>query len=236
MQINQPYDPRYNPKVYVPKLTEEQRLARATPLENLRGLRFRSETPAAPSTAEAVAPTPVPAQDAPASPCPSEAAAPSPVQKVPASPAPTEAAATAPLPAQVAPVSGYVPTAWEVVCAEFPDLFGPTSDRVHGKALAQRNHIVSAGCSVGDPEREPPPHPKPSAMNNDRWQRAWEHSKVDLGNETVILAHAGIQCFRAVCVARSLDSHVRGNDRPARSTPISSHRNELTSPPPGPGG
>jgi len=47
MPINQPYDPRFNAKLYIPKLTEEERRARATPLENLRGLRFRTETPAA---------------------------------------------------------------------------------------------------------------------------------------------------------------------------------------------
>lgn len=44
--MNRPYDPRYNANVYVPKLTEAQRQARATPVENLRSVRFRTETPA----------------------------------------------------------------------------------------------------------------------------------------------------------------------------------------------
>lgn len=41
MPANHPYDPRYNAKIYVPKLTEEQRRARATPLENLRRPKLR---------------------------------------------------------------------------------------------------------------------------------------------------------------------------------------------------
>ena len=44
MPANQPYDPRYNAKIHVPKLTEGQRRARATPLENL--LRPRPAAPA----------------------------------------------------------------------------------------------------------------------------------------------------------------------------------------------
>ena len=68
MPINHPYDPRYNAKVYVPKLTEEQRRARATPVENLRSLRFRSESPAAmspPSSARKAGNPAEPKEEAP---------------------------------------------------------------------------------------------------------------------------------------------------------------------------
>lgn len=45
MPTNHPYDPSFNAQIYVPKLTDEERRGRATPLENLRSLRFRSAPP-----------------------------------------------------------------------------------------------------------------------------------------------------------------------------------------------
>ena len=113
MPINHPYDPRYNAKVYIPKLTEEERKARATPLENLRGLRFRTVTPAAPvapassphiETVEIATPE-VPTVEAPT------ADVPTPELLTP-EPAPQE---------DLAP--DYVPAAWEVVFASFPELY-----------------------------------------------------------------------------------------------------------------
>jgi len=41
-------------------------------------------------------------------------------------------------------------------------------------------------------------------------------SKMDTCKDTVILANAGIHSFSEVYVARSLDSHFRGNDRDAK--------------------
>ena len=105
MALNHPYNPRHNPKVYVPKLTEEQRLARATPLENLRGLRFRTEAPAAPVE------VPIPMASVAQAPEPQDSAA---QQAVPVSPQ--------------APAPEYVPSALEVVFAEFPELFAPTTN------------------------------------------------------------------------------------------------------------
>ncbi len=128
MPLNQPYDPHYNPKVYVPKLTEEQRRARATPLENLRGLRFRSEAPAAsvdvPVPAEAVTqpPAPVdvpaPAESVPQAPAPQDNATP---QGTPVSLQVPESRSVA-IPEE-GPVAPGFPTALEVLCAEFPEIF-----------------------------------------------------------------------------------------------------------------
>lgn len=124
MQINQPYDPRYNPNVYVPKLTEEQRLARATPLENLRGLRFRSEAPAAPLQPEAEAPST------------------------------SEAPAPVPVPTQKTPEPRYVPSASEVVFAEFPELYPERCEQVHGNTHRHELCLVGAARTDGDPARE----------------------------------------------------------------------------------
>ncbi len=125
MPINQPYDPRYNPKVYVPKLTEEQRRARATPLENLRSLRFRSETPAAPLEA------PIPTESVTQAPAPQDSATPQDV----------------PVPA---PAPGYRPTALEVVFAEFPEIFACQGERSLEEAHADDSGLVSAGPMDND--------------------------------------------------------------------------------------
>jgi hypothetical protein len=121
MPLNQPYDPRYNAKIYVPKLTEEQRRARATPLENLRGLRFRSEAPAAPVE------VPVPAESVPQAPAQQDIAAP---QDVP----------------MLAPARDYVPTAQEVVFAEFPEIFARQGKQPLADVLADEECLVSARC------------------------------------------------------------------------------------------
>jgi hypothetical protein len=97
MALNHPYDPRHNPKIYIPKLTEEQRLAWVTPLENLKGLRFRTETPAAPVTV------------------------PTPVESLPPAPAPQDTVALQDVPVP-APAPDYIPTALEVVQAELPEI------------------------------------------------------------------------------------------------------------------
>ncbi len=119
MPINQPYDPRHNPKVYVPKLTEEERRARATPLENLRGLRFRSQVPAAPVE------VPIPAESVPLTPAPQDTAAP---EKVPVS----------------APAPHYVPTALEVVSAEFPEIFAPRLNRMDAETQVGEDRSTNA--------------------------------------------------------------------------------------------
>lgn len=130
MQLNQPYDPRYNAKVYIPKLTEEQRLARATPLENLRGLRFRCQAPVAPVEAPIA------------------------VESLPQVPAPQDSA-----PQQVQPVSAPaphdVPTALEVGATESPEIFAPTTNahshsRESGNPETARNEI---GAESGSPPR-----------------------------------------------------------------------------------
>ena len=121
MPINQPYDPRYNAKLYIPKLTEEQRRARATPLENLRSLRFRSELPAAPVE------VPVPAESVTQAPAPEDIAAP---QDVPVS----------------APAPDCRPTALEVVFAEFAEIFAPQGKQHLSEAHADEECLVSTGC------------------------------------------------------------------------------------------
>ncbi len=135
MQLNQPYDPRYNPKVYVPKLTEEQRLARATPLENLRSLRFRSQTPAAP-------PQP-------------KAEAPSPTQTAPTAPSTSEAPAPVPVPTRNTPEPRYVPSAREVVFAEFPELYPERCEQVHGNTHLHELCLVGTAPTDDDPACEP---------------------------------------------------------------------------------
>ncbi len=133
MQLNQPYDPRYNPKVYVPKLTEEQRRARATPLENLRGLRFRSEVPVAPME------VPVPAETVTQAPASQDNAAPQ----------------DTPVPA---PGPDDRPTALEVVAAEFPEIFAHQSEQPLGEAHADDECPVSAGRLCNDAAWDHPRH------------------------------------------------------------------------------
>lgn len=136
MPLNQPYDPRYNAKVYVPKQTEEERRARATPLENLRSLRFRSEVPAAPVE------VPVPAESVPQAPAPEDSAAPQDV----------------PVPARA---SDYRPTAPEVVFAEFPEIFAPRGKQPLSEAHADDESLVSAGPVCNDAESD---HPRQSTV------------------------------------------------------------------------
>jgi len=104
MAVNHPYDPRFNAKLHIPKQTEEERRARATPLENLKGLRFRTETPSAP--------VPVP----------------TPVESLPPAPAPQDIAPPQDVPVPV-PTPDYIPTALEVVQAEFPEIFTQGENR-----------------------------------------------------------------------------------------------------------
>ncbi len=100
MPANRPYDPRYNAKLYVPKLTEAQRRARATPLESLR--RPRPE-----ATAPAVLPPPP------------QATTPQPeIREVPIAEVPVPEPAT-----QGAPSPDPIPEAWEVVFAQFPEIY-----------------------------------------------------------------------------------------------------------------
>ncbi|MBL7645755.1 MAG: hypothetical protein JNK74_06125 [Candidatus Hydrogenedentes bacterium] len=122
MPINQPYDPRYKAKIFVPKLTEEERRARATPLENLRSLRFRAETPAAPVD------VPVPAESVAQAPATRENAAPEAV--------PVLAPASA---------SDCRPTALEVLLAEFPEIFAPQGKQHLSEAHADDERPLSAG-------------------------------------------------------------------------------------------
>jgi hypothetical protein len=133
--INQPYDPHYNPKVYVPKLTEEQRLARATPLENLRGLRFRSEAPVAPVE------VPIPAESVTQAPAPQDSATP---EEVPVPP----------------PAPDDRPTALEVVFAEFPEIFAHQGERPLVEAHADDKRPVSAGRKGNDAAWNHPRHSK----------------------------------------------------------------------------
>lgn len=146
MALNHPYNPRHNPKIYIPKLTEEERRARATPLENLRGLRFRTQTPAEPSPAEAVVSSPVPMPIAPATPSQPKAAVPSPTQIAPAAPSPSKAAAPVPSPLQNTLRLPHVPTAREVVFAEFPEIFAHPIKRAFGEARVDEYHLVGARC------------------------------------------------------------------------------------------
>ena len=135
MPINQPYDPRYNAKLYIPKLTEEERRARATPLENLRGLRFRSQAPAAPVE------VPTPAESVPQAPAPQDTAAP---EKVPVS----------------APAPHYVPTALEVVSAEFPEIFAPTTNgQCQSPSAAADGNPEATRNEIGDETGSPPVMP-----------------------------------------------------------------------------
>lgn len=115
MPVNHPYDPRYNAKIYIPKLTEEERRARATPLENLRSLRFRSNAPAAqPSPPKIARPEIATPQD----PAPEPPTVETPTADVPM----VDASAPEPA-AQDDPAPDYHPAAWEVVFAAFPELY-----------------------------------------------------------------------------------------------------------------
>jgi hypothetical protein len=99
MALNHPYDPRFNAKLHIPKQTEEDRRARATPLENLKGLRYRTVTP------DASASVSVPAESIPQAPAPQHTAAPQDA-----------------LPVSV-PAPDCTPTALEVVQAGLPEIF-----------------------------------------------------------------------------------------------------------------
>ena len=67
MPANRPYDPRYNAKLYISKLTEEERRAWATPLESLRRPRTEPTEPASasPSPEPAMAEVATPRAPAP---------------------------------------------------------------------------------------------------------------------------------------------------------------------------
>jgi hypothetical protein len=118
MPINHPYDPRHNPKVWFSKLTEEERRARATPLENLRGLRFRSETPAAP-----VAPASPPQIESVEIAPPQRLTPEVPTVEAPSADVPTLERSTPETVPQEDLAPDYVPAAWEVVFAAFPELY-----------------------------------------------------------------------------------------------------------------
>ena len=118
MPINHPYDPRFNAKIYVPKLTEEERRARATPLENLRGLRFRSDTPAAPA-APPSSPQIETVVIAPPQPVTPEI----PTVEAPIADVTTLELSTPEPAPQEDLASDYIPAAWEVVFAAFPELY-----------------------------------------------------------------------------------------------------------------
>jgi hypothetical protein len=125
MALNHPYDPRHNAKLHIPKQTEEERLARATPLENLKGLRFRTQTPAAQANA------PVPTDAVPEPPALPDNAAP---QDVPVSP-------------QV-PAPDYIPTALEVVRVEFPEIFKQEKPQAMLDVPVAEQRPVNAPCSA----------------------------------------------------------------------------------------
>jgi hypothetical protein len=135
MALNHPYDPRFNAKLHIPKQTEEERRARATPLENLKGLRFRSET----SAAQANAPVPTEAVPEPSA--------------LPDNAAPQDV----PVPPQI-PAPDYIPTALEVVQAEFPEIFKQEESRAMLDAHEVEQCLFSAPCSADGHEGEHAPH------------------------------------------------------------------------------
>lgn len=144
MPINQPYDPRYNAKIYVPKLTEEERRAHATPLENLRSLRFRTQVPATPSPVEAVVSTPT---------APRLSKAPTQIEPAVASPG------EAPTPVPVPPVNTTElrrrPSPAEVVFAEFPELYPERCGQVHGNTHRPELCLVGAADTISAPACAP---------------------------------------------------------------------------------
>lgn len=164
MPINQPYNPRYNAKLYVPKLTEEERRARATPLENLRGLRFRTVTPAAPVE------VPIPTEVVPDAPALPDNAAP---QDVPVS----------------VPAPDYIPTALEVIIAEFPEIF----NQVESQAMLDTHEVeqcpVSALCSTDGPDWEPAHHTEANLA------KAPDPPSALVYEEDDILAYANVVSF-----------------------------------------
>ncbi len=125
MPINHPYDPRYNAKIYIPKLTEEERRARATPLENLRGLGFRTATPAAPGALPSPPEIATAEIATPQDPTPEAPTVETPTAEVPTAEVPTPEPV-----AQEDPAPDYLPAAWEVVFAAFPELYPEHSERV----------------------------------------------------------------------------------------------------------
>jgi len=135
MAVNHPYDPRFNAKLHIPKQTEEERRARATPLENLKGLRFRTQTPAAPVA------VPIPAESLPEPPALPDNAAPQDV----------------PVPPQI-PAPDYIPTALEVVAAEFPEIFTQEKSQAMLNAHEVEQGIVSAPCRNDGQAGERAPH------------------------------------------------------------------------------
>lgn len=129
MPANQPYDPRYNAKIYVPKQTEEERRARATPLENLKGLRYRTESPAPPAN------IPVPAESAPQP------------HVLPDNVEPTEI-----------PVPDSTPTEQEGVLAESPKSFKKKESRATLDDHEVEERIVSAHCCADAHVEKPVQH------------------------------------------------------------------------------
>ncbi len=126
MPANRPYDPRYNAKLYVPKLTEEQRRARATPLERLRRSRPEAANPAAlPSFPQDTTPQPK-SQEIPRA----EVAVP-------------ENAA------QGAPTPDHIPEAWEVVCTQFPEIYPHHAPPVLATVAAPGNQRASSRANSG---------------------------------------------------------------------------------------
>lgn len=145
MQLNQPSDPRYNAKLYIPKLTEEERRARATPLENLRSLRFRS-APAEIQTLASAIPDPAPASLESINP-PSTVPTPTTVDAAP----------------QNGPVQPCVPTAQDVVRAAFPEIYGPAESLDSRLPWRMRNRTACERFQLDKPLQHPgikPPAPK----------------------------------------------------------------------------
>ena len=117
------HDPRCNAKLYVPKLTEEERRARATPLESLRRPRPRPADP----------------EEAPSSP-----------QRATAEIATAQRPTQEPV-AQEAHTPNYVPAAWEVVFAQFPELYPDHADlALAAVAVPGEEHVP---CSQALPGR-----------------------------------------------------------------------------------
>lgn len=145
MSANQPYDPRYNAKIYVPKLTEEQRRARATPLENLRSLRYRCQASTAPVEA------PIAVKSLPQAPALQDVSVP-----------------------EQAPAHEYLPTALEVVFAEFPEIFKQGENRANLKVYEDQHGVVSVGSHGWEHVRQSETtfanaldHPSAAADEND---------------------------------------------------------------------
>jgi hypothetical protein len=70
-------------------------------------------------------------------------------------PSPTEAAHPAPTPAQDAPATDYIPTAREILFAEFPELIPFPYQEVNDEVLVEAKSVIGESCLVGG-ERESP--------------------------------------------------------------------------------